>query len=61
MANSLIDLLDKGGNQNKKVTNQLQMLANKNVDIFNNVIAQVLEEYPELVTDIYGEGYEVVE
>lgn len=61
MSQSIISLIDKGGNENGKITNQLQMLAKSDTDMFNGVIMQVLEDYPELAPKIYGEGFEVVE
>lgn len=59
MSQSVIGLLDKGGNENGKITNQLKMLAKSDTDMFKGVIIQVLEEYPELAPQIYGEDYEV--
>jgi hypothetical protein len=56
---SLISILDKGGNENGSVTSQLKDLQETGADIFNNVIIQVLEDYPELASDIFGEGFEV--
>jgi len=61
LSQSIIGLLDKGGNENGKITNQLQMLAKSDTNLFKGVIAQVLMEYPELAKQIYGEDYEVVE
>ena len=61
MSQSLIGLLDKGGNENGKITSQLQQLAKSDTDMFKGVIMQVLEDYPELASQIYGEGFEVSE
>ena len=61
MSQSMIGLLDKGGNENDKITNQLQMLAQSDTGMFNGVIEQILVDYPELASQIYGEGFEVVE
>ena len=61
MSQSLISLLDKGGNENGKITNQLKMLAKSDTDMFKGVIAQVLEDYPEIAKDIYGEDFEVID
>lgn len=61
MSNSLVDLIDKGGNEKGIITNQLKALASTKTDIFNSVITQVLIEYPDLADDIFGEGFEVVE
>lgn len=61
LSQSLISLLDKGGNSNGAITKQLSMLAKSKTDMFKGVIVQVLEEYPELAPQIYGEGFEVQE
>jgi len=61
MSQSIISLIDKGGDENGKITNQLQMLAKSDTDMFRGVIMQVLEDYPELAPKIYGEGFEVSE
>lgn len=61
MSNGYIELLDKGGNENGKITEQLKVFSQSNSDMFNKVIEQVLTEYPELAKEIYGEGFEVIE
>jgi len=61
MSTQLIGLIDKGGNENGKISNQLRELAKSDSDIFKRVIAQVLTEYPDMAKDIYGEDYEVVD
>ena len=61
MSNKIIELLDKGGDEHGKITNQMIQLSKYNSPVFNGVIAQVLVEYPELVSKIYGEGAEVQE
>jgi len=61
MSTQIIGLIDKGGNENGKITNQLKEFAKSESDIFKSVIAQVLMEYPEMAKDIYGEDYEVVD
>lgn len=54
---SIISLLDKGSD----MTSQLKQLAATDIDIFNDIISQVLIEYPDLVEDIYGKGAKVLE
>ncbi len=55
LSSSIISNLDKGAN----MSNILIQLAEMNMDIMNNVIGQVLDQFPDLVTEIYGEGFEV--
>ncbi len=61
MANGYLELIDKGGNENGKITAQLKEFARSDSDIFKRVIAQVLIEEPEMAKEIYGEDYEVIE
>jgi hypothetical protein len=61
MANSYIGLLDKGGDSNGKISEQLKKLVGTKSDIFNSVAEQVIAEYPEMAKKIFGEDFEVVE
>jgi len=61
LSTSIINVLDKSGSENKAVISHLKMLSKSKSGIFKGVISQVLEEYPKLAKDIYGEDYEVVE
>lgn len=61
MANQIINLVDKGGNEKGLMAKQLRSLAQSDTDIFKSVIGQVLIEFPEMAKDIYGEDYEVVD
>jgi len=61
MANSYIRLLDKGGDSNGAITNQLKQLIATKTDIFNSVVEQIVVEYPDMAKKIFGEDYEVIE
>lgn len=61
LANNYIDLIDKGGDENGKISTQLRTLLERKSDIFNSVIEQVLTEFPEKAKDILGDDYEVVQ
>lgn len=61
MSQSLVNLIDKGGDQNGAITNQLKQLATTKTDIFNSVLEQVVIEFPDMAKKIFGEDYEVVE
>ena len=60
-SSSLIDLIDKGGNERGAVTKQLKMLAENGTDIFTSIVAQVVIEFPDMASEIFGEDFEVVE
>lgn len=61
MSTQIIGLIDKGGDENGKITNQLKELAKSDSDIFRRVISQVIVEFPEMAKSIYGEDYEVID
>lgn len=54
---SVVSLIDKGAD----MIPSLKQLAAMDIDIFNDMISQILIEYPEIVEDIYGEGAKVIE
>lgn len=61
LSSSMVDMIDKGGNESGALTKQLKQLAEQDIDILNDTIEQVLIEFPDLVEGIYGEGAEIVE
>ena len=58
---SIITLIDKLGEDKSNITPMLMQLSDIKTGTVPKVINQVLEQYPELVTDIYGENFEVVQ
>jgi len=53
---SIVALIDNGGN----VVPMLIQLSNANDSVMNGIISQVIEQFPDMVTQIYGEDVEVV-
>ena len=58
---SLMDLMDKYGNELGSFTNILIQYSNSDQKIFQNIAAKVLENHPEMIADVYGEGATIVE
>ncbi len=59
MSNAFVDALDKGAS--KSVVPMLKQLISSDDDIFGQVAAQIFNEFPEMVEEVYGKGAKVVE
>jgi len=59
MSNQIINLIDKGGDKNGAITNQLKQLVSTKSDIFNSVVEQVIIEFPDMAKKLFGDDFEV--
>jgi hypothetical protein len=57
---SIITLIDKLDGNNEKIIPTLKQISRSNVDIMQKILGQVVEQYPELIKEVYGEEFEVI-
>lgn len=60
-AGQLSDLMLKGGNETGSITNVLIQYAYSGEKVFELITNRILENYPELIEAVYGEGTTIVE
>jgi len=60
-AESIEDLMDKYGNDLGSFTNILIQYVHSNRKVFQMIASRVLENRPELISEVYGNEYEIVE
>ena len=59
MSNAIIDAIDKGAGES--AVNMLKQFSNSNSDVFQNVVTNVIEEFPGYVELIFGKGAKIID